>query len=213
MHLAISWISYLSILIPAYVAFRKNIKEKLFRYFSLFIGITALSETTAAILFAYKINNIWLLNFYNLFETICYIIFLNVYTNYRAQKVLGFVGIAYFVFFLVEVYSESILAGLINHLRILESLLIVILYLFTIFNLIQKNELTFRRAEFLLVAGIVFYFSISLIVFCAYELISNESKKIIFSSIWNIHSLCNTFTNILYAYCIWLKYHQINTSK
>ncbi len=210
----IDYLEYFSTFLPliaGIITFKKL--DKALRLFFLFWVITSVVETITWGLSFANLNNMWLINFYTLFEAIILLYFLIKITGSKFLVKL-------FIFFIILysfywIYANYILWSIFQYnstdkfikgiLLILSSGLTLLDYTFQTENDLRKSPL------FWILGGIFFYFSLTLIIFSTANWIFDNSVPTMNLS-WIVHSYIVTLTNILFTIGFLCTLHKNNFS-
>lgn len=198
-----NYISLFAALLPLLTAAwywqRIALVAKPFFYFFYFV---VLHEALSYLMSRYSINTMWLNTTYFLAETIFFWLFLHQWVfNGKGLKwmlagMLGFlVYWTYANFFIHGTFKSNSFA------RAIECLIIAFYAGMLLIRLTKQTELPlFIQPQFWIAAGAMIYFSFGVLVFTLYKVIAdNHYQAYVFEPIWNVHSVINFISNLLYS--------------
>jgi hypothetical protein len=207
-------LSSLSILFPfaaALYGFRLLNKElKLLA--GLFIFSTAV-EITSFITSYYRVNNLWLLNSYNLIEGfVFFYICARWFQSATVFKVLMTIFGLYVLYWMYSTVVASTIFDFNDKEKTLKGILLILTsgYLMLQFSKEETIVLT-QDYRFWIIASILIYFSAGVAIFSTANYILEDNVKAMYYS-WNAHSVINIICNLLYAYGFTWYYQKVNSS-
>lgn len=173
------------------------------RLFCWYVVLGLLFELISFILFKIKLNNLWVFHLHTIFEFGIFSFGISYLLLNRTVKtiMLTISGII-----LIYLIANSVIFfdnnwNMNNSPRVLESVFIVLVSIFYLFQTSNKSNYPFleNMPNFILVAGLLFVFSGRLVIFLFFEL-QNDITSI---SSWIAHSLLNILLNIIIAIVFW----------
>jgi hypothetical protein len=205
-YITLSDISSFSIVIPLLVGiitYKRNKAEQhvLFWY----IALATITEFVSVSLAGKGKNNLPVFHLFTVLEFIFLVYFYKlalgrINTKLRIYTLIGvFIGLAVInAMFLEDIYSFN------TNLRTLESLVLILLSVYFLFNLTAKSEVLYITdyPNFVASAAILFYFSGSLFLFASSRIFLKNWLGF-YPAIWSIHAFFNIGFNLLLAKTLW----------
>jgi len=180
---------YIILLIIGLIRFKSLSKElKLFLFFIIFIILT---DLTLFFLAAKRINNLWLIHFYTLFEFII-LSFLFSYWQKTKYVIYG-LRFSIFIFALIWIVAKIVLENFSrfdNFTASFSSIILMCFAIITLINLIKEPTFNIlREPKFWVSSGILIYFGGNFFSFALSTVIT----------VWSLHDVINIIANLFYA--------------
>jgi hypothetical protein len=215
--LLMNWLDYLStfsILFPfaaALLHFRLlNAELKLLGW--LFI-VSALIETYCLVTSQYRINNVWLLNIYNVLEG--FVFFYICARWFQSGRLFRFIMGAFIVYVMYWTYSTFITGSLFEFNekeKTLKGILLILISGYLLLHISKEETLVLTQDyRFWFTAAMLVYFSVGVALFSTANFVLEDNVKAMYYS-WNVHSVINIICNLLYAYGFTWYYRRVNLS-
>jgi hypothetical protein len=166
---------------------------------SVFFFITMSVEFFLFLIAKHKTNNVWLINLFMLFEGISFFYILSLWTNsvYFKRTLLIF----FIVYFIVWIITTIVANTIFDHNAIEKILKCILLSFSSGYILIKYSTESitniFKEYRFWILTGLLFYFSLTLIVHATGDLITVVNGRPAYLT-WFIHSFVNAVTNIFF---------------
>lgn len=198
-----NYVSLFAAILPllAGILFPNRITTTTLPFFYFFYCVV-LSETVAYLASRYSMNTIgWLYSYY-LFETFFFWWHLHQWLwGKRGRTWLVAAMIALLIYW---IFSTFFVYGFFVANSFARAIECVIIAAYAGLFLIQLTRKTdppiFRNPKFWIASGAMIYFSFGVLVFALYKIIAdNHYTPFVFEPIWNVHSLMNFISNLLYS--------------
>ena len=161
----------------------------------------AFCDLTLFFLARKSINNLWIINFYELVLGLGSILFFY-HVDTRYFRLLKSLSIIFTIIFLSSWFLPVDKIGDLNGLgMVLESLVLIFVSILFFYRTYLKADEVFieKSPEFLIVAGILFYFSGALFTFLLWADILSQSPNELYHS-WVLHNCANILKNLLFVF-------------
>jgi hypothetical protein len=210
------WLIYcssLSLLIPLFtsIAKYKRLNNELKFLTWLFI-FGAIVELTIYISRGYKFHNIWIFNIFALVEAfVLFYIIGKWFNSSRMFKAAIFLFALYGLYWFYTTFITSSIFDFNSKEKTVKGILLIFLSGFLLFRLAENEEIKLISDYRLWITfAILFYFSLTLIVFTtANFLLTDHTKAMQYS--WAIHSVTNIISNLLFAFGYLCYYRKTNS--
>lgn len=173
----------------------------------ILVCITAITEIASRILWSHKMNNLPLYHFYAVIE---FLLLSSIYKRklkiYNANKWMVYCMIIVVLFAVINaVFLQNLFEFNSNFLTVSSGCLIVfsILYFIQLLNEPKYYKLE-RNSMFWINAGVLVYFTSSMILFHVSNLLIPETLKVR-GLAWGIHALFNVIHYISFSIALWVK--------
>ena len=180
--------------------FRNARKELLILFF--FFYLVTLQDYLSMLISTYHHPNVWLMNGYQWIEVLFYSFFLHRFIFHEKRKQLMYLVLVslcllwlHTTFFVYTVNEPN------SVVRTIGSIMLI---LYSGISLIRISRdvsvFIFENPYFWLASSCLIYFSFSLIVYSILPLVvGNEYPRQIYDPVWQVHSVLNIFSNLLFA--------------
>lgn len=198
-----------SILVPTICSILKlKIAEKNYQPFFVLIFVALLVEITSTILYFQKIGNAAVINFFVLFEFICWLkLFINLRLSNPSHytSLLIKLGIVGGVLWIADNFIKGDITAFNVWFKLYYSFILVFLALDHINVLIvyEKKSLL-KNASFIFCVGILIFFCYKIFLEIVWQFGYSFSKELLVN-VFTIQSFVNAFVNLIYAIAvIWI---------
>lgn len=190
-------------LAPALTRYRNNPKE--FKVIAWFLIIGGITNVVTSIMAMKVMNNMPVLHFYTLAETIILLVFYHeIFKGKKLGRYTIGMMVGFGIFFIIAISTFQNVREYNNYSKSIESMLLIFLSLsYFIMSLDHTHDVnsTYRKALTYINSGILIYFSGSLIIFVLYIIFQpNRSLSIL---VWDIHGTILLLMYVLFSIGLW----------
>ena len=146
------------------------------------------------------IPNIWLFNVFGLIEGIVLFYICGKWSGtQRAFYTIIFLFLLYVVYWIYNFYLSPDISQFNDKGNSLKGILLIIISGFVFIRITKDNDMINKDYRFWILSAILIYFGVGTIIFATANYILDNTEKAMTAS-WNIHSIVNVISNVLYAY-------------
>jgi hypothetical protein len=203
--------SFLSIFIPSLVGVLYLKKtERVIQHFIYFILLMCLVECIANYLFYNHQNNLPVYATGLFFETVFILLIQMQYLKGELlKKTIILILISYVLYYLLRLYKLGYISSFDTELRLITSIILIFTSGIGVVQQSSNLEVNIKyNPVFMLSFTILLFYAATLFVNAAMQLIVFKNNYVLAKRIWQVHSIINILTNLLFAFSIWLSYRQ-----
>jgi hypothetical protein len=206
-------ISSFSVLIPlltsVYKYKRLNGELKVLAWLFMIAAIIEFALNISAI---YGIHNIWISNTFMIAEG--FVLFFVIGRWFDSEKAFKITMVLFTLYAIYWGYSTFIIGSIFTFNtteRTVKGIMLIFLSGFLLTRLATHEEIIVSRDyRFWIAFAILFYFSLTLIIFGTANLLFEDHLSVIYYT-WIIHSIINIISNLLFAYGFVCYYRKMNS--